>query len=207
MRQLLGGQLRHTIDDCEGEVFHRITEVHRSFGQPHQGTLNAALQTVAKCLRQLMACLVQLAELLFQLADHFPDFVACFTRCVGQLLQLREVALDFIAHLLVEGDKTLPPLNFTEQTALNLRLNAGFLLGLIREQVVQLFFEVIDADFGFSDRQQFVEPVQPRSIAAGFKLTTQIGNAITQLQHRCASGVAGIAHILQLQLEVLPLNS
>jgi hypothetical protein len=61
----------------------------------------------------------------------------------------------------VKGDETLPPLNFTEQAALNLRLNAGFLLGLVREQVVQLLFEVIDADFGFSDRQQLVEPVQP----------------------------------------------
>jgi hypothetical protein len=61
----------------------------------------------------------------------------------------------------VKLDEALPPLNLIEQATLNLRLNAGFLLGLVREQVVQLLFEVIDADFGFSDRQQLVEPVQP----------------------------------------------
>jgi hypothetical protein len=123
--------------------------------------LDTALQTVAECLSQLIPGLIQLAELSFELADHFPDFVTGFTGCGGHLFQLREVALDFVAHFLVKLNETLPPLNLIQQTTLNLRLNAGFLLGLVCEQVVQLLFEVIDADFGFSDRQQSVSQFSP----------------------------------------------
>ena len=103
-------------------------------------------------------------------------------------------------------DEALPPLNLIKQATLNLRLNAGFLLGLVGEQIVQLLFEVIDADFGFRDRQQLVEPVQPFGVSTGFKLAAQVRYTVLQLEHRCASGVAGIAHVFQLQLEVLALK-